>query len=133
MRTRLPALILAAMLPLVLLLLAAIAIPDAEAASTWIVGVDPECPTIQACIDHASILDGDTVYLPTGTYTEQLSVHKELSFLGDGMYDSVITADEAGRVVYVPANSVTFEDLTIADGRHTGAPARGGGIYARQY
>jgi predicted outer membrane repeat protein len=105
-------------------------VPSARAATTWTVGVDSQCPTIQGCVDHADILNGDIIFIPTGVYTERVTVNKVLTIRGAGQISTRVTADDSGRVFNVTALQATFEDLTIKGGRMINNFDQGAGIRA---
>jgi hypothetical protein len=78
-------------------------------------------PTIQAAIDAAA--PGDTIRVLPGTYTEQLTIDKDLTILGSGRHltfiraPSVLTADDLGDTAIVSIGggaSVSMSRLTVA-------------------
>jgi predicted outer membrane repeat protein len=98
-------------------------------AYTWYVPSD--CPTIQACIDSASV--GDTVLVATGTYYEHDIVMKSgISLIGAaGDPDSVIIdAELSGRGIVATgvSSSTLIEGLTIYHGYAPLPLGHGGGI-----
>ncbi len=73
---------------------------------------DGSCfPTIQAAIDDAGTLPGDTLEIEEGTYPENVVVNKRLSLEGEG--DVVIQAPDGAPGILVSAAGVNLEDLTV--------------------
>jgi hypothetical protein len=58
--------------------------------ATSLITVPRDYPTIQSAIDAAS--PGDTIKVLPGTYTEQLTISKSLTFVGSGARSTVINA-----------------------------------------
>ena len=79
----------------------------------WI--VDDDLPadfrTIQEAINAAS--SGDTIFVRTGTYQENLVVNKPLSIIGENTLQTIIKAKASGKVVTVNASRVTITGFTI--------------------
>jgi len=83
------------------------------------------CLTVAHAIVEA--VDGDTIHIASGTYTENLSVTEDLTVSGAGMDATILDGGGAGRVVYVSAATiVSISGLTIRSGNSGGA--NGGGI-----
>lgn len=103
--------------------------------------------SIQAAIDAAG--DGDTIRVPTGTYTENLTIDRSITLQGGwgvdcssristDPADTIIDGGGTGRVITIDGSyTVTIEGLTIRNGDATGQGGgiadadSGGGIYAR--
>jgi nitrous oxidase accessory protein len=72
---------------------------------------------IQDLIDNAS--DGDTIYIPSGTYYENIVINKSISLIGEDKNTTIIDGFGNGHtvyyVVYVSANNVTVSGFTIQD------------------
>ncbi|MHB1356869.1 MAG: beta strand repeat-containing protein [Anaerolineae bacterium] len=83
------------------------------------------CRTIAMAIFRAS--DGDIISIAAGTYSENLQVYINLSFVGASAGSTIIDGGGAGRVIGVWAPSAAFSDMTIQNGLNTGT--NGGGIY----
>lgn len=86
------------------------------AATTFVVGAD--CTTIQDCIDAA--VDGDTVSIPAGNYTESLTLSgKAVSIVGADTATTIVDA-AAGRVLTISGaavdSTVVIEGLTLRNG-----------------
>jgi len=69
---------------------------------------------IQNLIDNAS--DGDTIYIPTGTYYENIVINKSISLLGEDKNTTIIDGDNNGDVVTIYADSVNISGFTIING-----------------
>jgi parallel beta-helix repeat protein len=68
-------------------------------------------PTIQEAINHANT--GDTVYVRSGTYYENIVVNKTVSLIGEDKLMTAIDGSGAGNVVYVTVDGVTITGFTI--------------------
>jgi uncharacterized repeat protein (TIGR01451 family) len=85
--------------------------------------------SIQTAIDNA--IPGDVIDLATETYTESITINKNITLLGDGAENTIIQAATApgiatNRVVTVTAGvNTTIEGLTIRYGN----TVNGGGIF----
>lgn len=88
----------------------------------------PVTTTIQAAIDAAQ--DGDTISIPSGTYTESLTIDKNLTLLGQADLTAAIRAAPNLRVITVqPGYDLTLKDLSLSQGKATGGGAtEGGGV-----
>lgn len=86
-------------------------------AATLTVGSSPGCATIQDCIDTAG--PGDTVSIPSGAYSESLTLTKAVSLVGDGPSATVISS-AGGRVLTVEGAAVdaavSISGLTLTGG-----------------
>jgi predicted outer membrane repeat protein len=82
--------------------------------------------TIQFMIDAAP--DGGTVNIPSGTYTESLTVNKTLTLTGVSSATTIIQAVSGQRVITVTAgHNLRLENLTVTGGNPP--DSGGGGIY----
>jgi len=90
-------------------------------ASTYIIYVPTDYPTIQEAINNAS--SGDTIFVQKGTYHENVVVNKSVALIGD---DVDLTADGAGTVIYINASYVSIHGFTI---RNSGTNPYDSGIY----
>ena len=69
---------------------------------------------IQDLIDNASI--GDTIYIPNGTYYENIIINKSISLLGENKDTTIIDGNGNGTVVDIFADEVTISGFTIRNG-----------------
>ena len=77
-------------------------------------------PTIQGAINAAS--PGDTIYVRSGIYYENVVVNKTVWLIGENRRNTVIDATGKGTVVNLEANSVVIKEFTI---RNSGWGCRG--------
>ncbi len=83
--------------------------------------------TIQSMIDLAP--DGGTVNIPSGTYTESLTVNKTLTLTSVSSATTIIQAVSRQRVITVTAgHNFRLENLTLSGGHAIGSG--GGGVLA---
>ncbi len=101
-------------------------LPIANAAK---ITVPTDFPTIQSAIDAAS--DGDTINVLAGTYTEQLTINKDLKIIGAGAKSTIVNAPDVlnnnvlGRPYIVDVNSgvkVSIKGFTIKGPDGTSCP-----------
>jgi hypothetical protein len=103
------------------------------AATTWTVCASGcDYTSIKAAIAASTTVDGDTLAVAAGVYTEPgITVNKSLTLLGEEAATTIVQAAEApnmasDRVFTIPGGvTVTLQDLTIRYGRTTG---NGGGL-----
>src|SRR5262249_46997857 len=106
----------------------------AQAATTWTVCASGcDYTSIQAAIAAPTTVDGDTLALAAGTYTEAgISLDKSLTLQGEGASTTIVQAaasmGPASDGVFIIAAGVTatLQDLTIRYGHLIGGS--GGGI-----
>ena len=67
--------------------------------------------SIQSAVDAASA--GDTVYIKSGTYNENLVIDKPLSLVGEDKDSTIITAETDGPTITIEAENVTVTGFTI--------------------
>jgi parallel beta-helix repeat protein len=72
--------------------------------------------TIQAAVDAAETVNGHTVLVDAGTYSEHLVVSKSLTLLGNGSSMTTIDGGGSGAVVTVAADNVLIRGFSIIDG-----------------
>src|SRR5512139_2905937 len=83
--------------------------------------------TIQSMINTAP--DGGTVNIPSGTYTESLTVNKTLTLTSVSSTTTIIQAVSGQRVITVTSgHNLRLENLTVTGGHPTSSV--GGGIFA---
>lgn len=66
---------------------------------------------IQDLIDNAS--DGDTIYIPRGTYYENIVINKSINLVGENKDTTVIDGNRKGDVVFISADWVNISNFTI--------------------
>ena len=67
--------------------------------------------SIQDAIDNAS--DGDTIYIPSGIYYENIVIKKSISLVGEDKNTTIIDGSGGEIVVYVLSNWVNISGFTI--------------------
>ncbi len=117
-------------------------LPSSAAGGTWYVNGDTgndangcttagaPCATIAAAIGKAA--SGGTIYIAAGTYIENLTVDKDLTFVGAGADVTFVDGGGAGRVFESTSFSkLILSNLTVQNGvaPSTPVPQPGGGIY----
>ncbi|UCG68427.1 MAG: right-handed parallel beta-helix repeat-containing protein, partial [Thermoplasmata archaeon] len=70
--------------------------------------------SIQAAIDDS--LDGDTVFIYSGTYDESVMVNVRINLTGEDRESTIINGSGSGEVVYIGVNGVNITGLTITLG-----------------
>jgi parallel beta-helix repeat protein len=78
---------------------------------------------IQDLIDNAS--DGDTIYIPSGIYYENITINKSISLVGEDKNISIIDGDGCRHVVTIVSDWVNISGFTI---QSVGNPNMGIGI-----
>jgi len=81
-------------------------------SSTWIVPDD--FPTIQKAIDHAN--PGDTIYVRTGIYFENVLVNKSIFLIGEDKDTTFINGKNYKFTMNITADNVTVSGFTIMYG-----------------
>ncbi|UCF12929.1 MAG: right-handed parallel beta-helix repeat-containing protein [Thermoplasmatales archaeon] len=66
---------------------------------------------IQDLIDNAS--NGDTIYIPSGTYYENIIINKSISLIGEDKDTTIIDGNYSNSVVQITTNGVALNGFTI--------------------
>jgi hypothetical protein len=106
-----------------------------QAATTWTVCASGcDYASIKAAIAAPTTVDGDTLAIAAGTYTEAgITVSKSLTLQGEDAATTIVQAADthgtaSNRVFLIPSGAaVTMQKLTIRHGRASGD--FGGGLY----
>jgi len=77
---------------------------------------------IQNLIDNAS--DGDTIYVPSGIYYENIIINKSISLIGEDKNTTIIDGGESGDVVNIIADWVNISGFTIQNSANLGVGVR---------
>ena len=82
--------------------------------------------TIQAAIDSALTMDGNTILVDMGIYREHVVVGKTLSIVGADSSNTVIDGNGTGMAISVKADNVKVESFTIRNSSESGVCLIGG-------
>ena len=100
------------------------------------VGSGRDYTTISAAVADAN--PDDIIRIDAGTYTERLTISKNLSIIGAGAGETIVQAAAeshvaGGRVFYIvhSLTDILLSDMTIRHGNVTGRSVSGGGVEAR--
>jgi parallel beta-helix repeat protein len=85
-------------------------VPTAKGATIY---VPTDFPTIQDAINAAK--DGDTVFVYSGTYNEDVVVNKTINLIGENMEFTIISGSGGPETVHVNANWVNITGFTITN------------------
>ena len=97
---------------------------NVKATTRYVGGTGPgNYTTIGAAVGAA--LDGDTVFVYNGTYTEQIGIGRIISLVGENKDTTIIDGNGAGNTVFVNADWVTVRGFTI---RNSGSGTENAGI-----
>ncbi|NIO38544.1 hypothetical protein GTO27_12735, partial [Candidatus Bathyarchaeota archaeon] len=82
---------------------------------TWTVDDDglADFSSIQEAIDSPLVTDGDTIFVHSGTYYENLVVNKAVSLIGEEKETTIIDGNEMGTVVLVTVSNLFIGGFTI--------------------
>ena len=86
--------------------------------------VPTDYPTIQEAISHAN--PGDTIFVHTGTYYENVVVNKSVSLVAEDIDSTIIDGGANGSVISVTTNNVNINGFTI---QNSGSIDLDSGIY----
>ena len=81
---------------------------------------------IQAAIDCALTMDGNTILVDIGIYREHVVVDKTLSIVGADPRNTVIDGNGTGTAISVKADNVKVESFTIRNSSESGVRLIGG-------
>ncbi len=85
---------------------------NVRAATLFVGGTGPgNYTTIQSAIDDAS--PGDTVFVYSGTYEEDISISKKVTLVGEDRDKTIITSATAGHVIEIIAGNTVVEGFTV--------------------
>ena len=84
---------------------------------------------IQDLIDNAS--DGDTIFIPSGIYYENLFIKKSISLIGEDKDTTIINGRAINDVVYVSSDWVNISCFTIKNSGKHGYPNFDAGVDLR--
>ena len=82
--------------------------------------------TIQAAIDSALTMDGNTILVDIGIYREHVAVDKTLSIVAADPRNTIIDGNGTGTVISVKADNVKVESFTIRNSSESGVRLIGG-------
>jgi len=68
--------------------------------------------TIQEAVNEAD--PGDTIYVKSGSYSEQIVIDKSLTLIGSGSENTTIMGDYLNNVIFVTADNVVIEGFCIS-------------------
>jgi parallel beta-helix repeat protein len=96
--------------------LALVILPENAGADTLFVGRSGpgNYTTIQNAVDDAH--PGDTIYVYSGTYYENITVSKPLSLVGEDRNTTTVNGSRDGNIVHITADWVNFTGFTITNG-----------------
>jgi len=83
-------------------------------ANPNVIRVTQNFSLIQEAIDAAN--PGDTIYVPSGIYHENVIIDKTLTLMGADKSTTIIDGDKTGSVVTITANNVRIRGFTIRNG-----------------
>jgi len=118
--------------PMLAILAATLVIPSAWADTITVAPSGGDYTTIQAAVDAANPLGGDTIQVAAGTYTENVYIDIPVSIVGAGPGSTIVDGGGAGSVfdVYseqlvVPVD-ISLVGMTIRSGS---SGSGGGGVF----
>lgn len=105
--------------------------PVKSGTTTWTVDDDGSADfhTIQDAINSPQVMHGDTIYVYSGTYDENVVVNKTVSLIGENMKTTLIDGKGTDAVISVVANNVVIDGFNIRNGGGFGI----GGIHVNKF
>lgn len=79
--------------------------------SSKVITVPDDYPTINSAIQKA--VDGDTIFVKSGTYTEQLIIDKAITLKGEEIGTTIIDGNNTSTVILISHDNVEISDFTI--------------------
>lgn len=86
---------------------------------------------IQNLIDNSS--DGDTIYIPSGIYYENIIINKSISLVGENKETTIIDGGYSGTVVSVSVDWVNISGFTVQNSGYSGGYWKFAGISIGSY
>jgi parallel beta-helix repeat protein len=96
--------------------------------STKEIVVPDELATIQEAVDSAN--PGDTIFVRSGTYFENVVIKKPVTLIGEDASTTVIDGKQLSSTMYVQANNVVVSNFTLQNSK-TVYPGSGVHIYGK--
>jgi len=93
-------------------------------ASSDVIYVPTDYPTIQEAVNHAN--SGDTIFVYNETYYEHVVINRSVSLVGEDKDSTIIDGGGTGSVISVTANNVDINGFTI---QNSGLTDSDSGIY----
>ncbi len=89
---------------------------------TWIVDDDEPAnfSSIHEAINSPLVANGDTVFVRTGIYYENVVVSKSVSLVGQNPVNTIVDGGGIGDVIRITADNVVIESFTIRNGQNSG-------------
>jgi parallel beta-helix repeat protein len=101
----------------------------ANSSQIWTVDDDgpADFATIQEALDSPSVLDGDTIFVYSGTYHQHLNLTKSISLVGEDPLSTIMDGDSLGGIVVniYDISNVLLENFMV---RNTTSAAEAYGI-----
>lgn len=91
-------------------------VDDDNTGGPWDGTLEHPYQYIQDGVNNANA--GDTVYVFSGFYTEEVTVDKSLSILGENKDTTIVDGENAEQVFHVLASMVNITALTVQNGMH---------------
>lgn len=90
--------------------------------------IETPCKTVEAALDKASFFVVDTIQIAAGTYTESLTINKDITIAGASRESVFLDGGASHRVILThPGVTATLSKLTVQNGKMLSN--WGGGIY----